>query len=188
MSRTDTNRSSGSRRHGRPDAGCLLLMLYALLLCPVVLSLSGCALLNVPLMMMGMKPTKQTSPYPTIYIAEGDTVLTEDLVRQWYDSAEQRLGYSFLNPTDYSYIWRTAPGTVKAKSGDKGELVNHDGRPMVMTGSTDNYGNTTIYLTNGKLPKDPMHGGVHEAGHHILDSNGVPWSEHHAIMRKAGFN
>lgn len=42
MRKSDNKNSTESKRRGWKDAGYLLLVIYALLLCPVVLSLSGC--------------------------------------------------------------------------------------------------------------------------------------------------
>lgn len=94
-------------------------------------------------------------------------------------SAEAKLGQTHKGGTIHV---RFVPGTEMSNaSGWLGKRTSAD-RGVAL--ATYGGGAITIYTTNGKWR---MQDAEHEMAHAVLDARGVPASEHHNTMKKAGF-
>lgn len=162
-------------KRGRPDAGFLLLMSYASLLSPVILSLTGCG--------------EKLEGYNYRIENADHRVQYGPVVQRAFRDAEDMLGMKLNEPDNNFSLWRFEEGIAKSYIGYKGVIHKREGELGLMGGWTDNSGNIVVYLTDGYLWYETREEApaVHEAAHWILFSYGIPASQHHDIMSKAGF-
>jgi hypothetical protein len=102
-------------------------------------------------------------------------------LQQALDVAESMLGMLARHPIKVI----TAEGSYRSHAGWLGQRVANG----TLGGQTSPRGVVSIFLTNGAVwLADPAEApAVHELAHAILYQHGVPTSEHHLRMRRAGF-
>lgn len=121
--------------------------------------LSGCAMFKSDSGTKIIAPHSADVLYGALHAAEAQ-------LGQTYDGGKIRV--------------RFEEGDVRTGYGWKGKRVSGG----VLGGQTSSIGNTTLYLTDGKIHP---HNAEHEMAHQILFSHGIPASQHHEIMKAAGF-
>ena len=89
-------------------------------------------------------------------------------------------------------LGRTHRGGTIAVRFEEGSQLSH-ARPWrgrwnsdyrgVALGQYEGRGNILLFTTAGQFRPETA---IHEMAHAILDTHGIPWDQHHEIMRKAG--
>jgi hypothetical protein len=127
------------------------------------------AVLLVASLLVGCSSTRSGPRVPPAHRAEVDRAMAE---------ASRKLGMDFKGGGyNVAFVEGTVPSNLKGRMGKQ----TAEG---VALGTTDSRGNVVIYTTNGAYRFEDL---VHEMAHIILRSHGIPFAEHHAIMRSKGF-